>query len=251
MDEPGQRFLAGSGLALDQHGRLGLRHALGQRQERLHARALGQDERPPAARRGHLLVLRQDAPDVGEAERLRQDLTRPFAQRLGRQLLASEAGDHHDDGVRDQALDRPQQIDAAHPGHAHVGEDQRIVHLAALGEGFLAVARGHHGRAALLDGAGERLAHHRFVIHHHDRNCHQHCFHCRLLALCDTSMLTSAGSSSDWAVHRRAAWGASAVPAEARALSLAAGVESARGARGAGRVAGENLPVGKRPDRPR
>src|SRR5215470_11080319 len=51
----------------------------------------------------------------------------------------------------------------------------RVAHLAKLGEGLLAVRRRDHFGTASLDGLRERLAHHRLVVHHHDRRDHLAC----------------------------------------------------------------------------
>src|SRR5262245_31994206 len=56
-----------------------------------------------------------------------------------------------------------------------VREDERVAHLAKLRQGFFTVRGRDHFGTASLDGLRKRLAHHRLVVHHHDRRDHLAC----------------------------------------------------------------------------
>ncbi len=133
LDRPGQHLLADTGFALDQHGNVGLRRALGEPDHPIHVRALGgeiletQRSRGAAAHPPHFLF------ELIDAERVLDRNLQPFGAG-GFDHEIDGAGPH---GVHDgvdgavRGLDDDRRVDAALP---HLGEDGQPIHAAGHDE---------------------------------------------------------------------------------------------------------------------
>ena len=135
---PGDQLLAGPALALDQHGGGGGRDLLHHPHHLLHRRAFGdQLRRAPRdllaqpevlpAQPLALLRLAQDEEHLVGAEGLAQIVVGAGLHRLDRQLVRCRTRSSRSPWSSGRsALRRPQQVEAVHLRHAHVG-DQRVV----------------------------------------------------------------------------------------------------------------------------
>ena len=175
-----ERFLAGAGLALDQHGRIGGRDAFELRLQRLHRLAVADR----LGRRGQLaaqaVVLLAQAAGLERAREREQQLRARNGfldevvgaepRRLDRRLDGAVAG-HHDDRATGAAALAPfaQQRDAVGVRHPDVQQHEVRATRAALLARRCGVARGKHGKTFILEGVLHRLADIGFIVDDEDR----------------------------------------------------------------------------------
>ena len=157
MDVRRQHALAGAAFAGDQRGRVAVSHLRGDLRKFSRMRTVGEkrfglDETlDPIAQ---LLVLgaqlvnfqraRDDVHDVVGGERLGDVVVGPQAHRLDRVGNRAVGGHHHYWHRGIEALDRFEQLQAAHPFHPNVGDDDRGHRRSEQFERSLGIFRDRH-----------------------------------------------------------------------------------------------------------
>jgi hypothetical protein len=135
MDGARDHLLAGAAFALDQHRHRGRRHLVDQIEHRPGARILGDDRRRFAGRSVlETLHLLADQPLLAVADHRFQDLVivewlgdevgGAEAHRLDGQLDCPEPGDQHGARGGKLAADPGDQLDARHPVHGDIRQDE-------------------------------------------------------------------------------------------------------------------------------
>ena len=163
MEVPGDQLLSGAVFARDEHAGLARSDALDRLPQRLDRRRVAEDRvaadeglaqrfvRAPQAVALHGVPERHEEPLA--SERLLDEIEGPLPRRLDGGLDRAVPG-HHDDGQRRPLrLDGLEQLDAVHPGHLHVAEDDadfRVV-LQGLHGGLRVRGLGHRDRLVLED----------------------------------------------------------------------------------------------------
>ena len=152
MNRLGDELLAGARFAVDEHRRGGRRRLLDDAVDRPQRRRVADHlaeaavvlELPPQAR--HLAqralalgdVLKQRAQAL-RIDRLRQVVVRAFFHRRDSGVDAALRRDQDEGDIGQLILDAPQQLEAVHPRHDHVGQHGRRPVGGDLLEAFLAV----------------------------------------------------------------------------------------------------------------
>ena len=177
MDRGGDQLLAGSALALDQHGRVGGRHRrdrllhLTDRGRRPHELPLGERPSELGAERPHLALepasLHELAHQMAQLVQLRglgQIVIRARLQRPDRGRDHRITGDHDDVDRGVVVLDRLEQRETVHVGHADV-EDRRLEDLALEEPERLTSTRGEGGLVSPPGQSfGEEVSHFSIVV---------------------------------------------------------------------------------------
>ena len=178
VDEGGQEFLPGAALARDQDRGAGGRDVLRPGQDLLHSRVLRHELTPagpavPAARhRVRPVSFHGAADNRGEhlpGERLQHVVARPFPHRL-HGVFDRPVRRHHEDGQgRGLPPDLAEKLQAVHPGHFHVRNEQGERPLVDFLEGV----RARGDRLDVVPVAGQDFRqggpHLEFVVHDEDR----------------------------------------------------------------------------------
>jgi len=148
------------------------------RERRLEARAISRAEArvevvlQRVALRSRERAERVRAPDARDElfglGRLREVLERAEAHRLGSGLDRRRARQQDHGHVEIHGANRAQQLDAAHPRHVDVGEDDRDALAAERFERGCAVARFDRLEPAVPDRPRQRRTHQRVVVDHED-----------------------------------------------------------------------------------
>ena len=182
VDRADHEALAGARLAVDQHREIGLRHLLDEVADLADLRAVSHElwkghlpflgGQPRRRRRGRPLAVGQGvlhhAKEFAELHRLGDEV--PGTQlHCGHGRIDRAVAGHHDD--RDVPIDLPdplERLQAVHPGHPDVEDDQMGKLLTDERQGLLR-PRGRPGAIALrLEEALEHLAKRLFVVHDED-----------------------------------------------------------------------------------
>ena len=218
MDQAREQLLAGTGLAVQEHRGVALedppRQLDGAPQPRLCPDELLERQGPLARRGGfalhrvarqlelvpetcvfasELVALRRAPHDhqqlVGIPGFGNEVVDPARVDRLHQIVDVREGGEHDADRVRGDVLAPPQELDAGHPGHPVIGEDDR--HLLPLQDGqrLVAVARAHDRELGRQDRL-ERVEHTRLVVYDQDRRS----LHEGSSSLRDTSGSSGTGS---------------------------------------------------------
>ena len=167
-----QHFLAGAGLAGDQHGGIAARHPGGQFQQLAAGRLLGH--------RAVILVQGQHAVGVARhqieqrlgLERLEQVVGGALAHGVHRALDGAEGGHQQHRQLRLLLADGDQQLVAVHARHVHVADHQRVAVLFQGQQRLFGILHGAEGVAAQLQGVAQRIAQRAVVFDQQNLGCH-------------------------------------------------------------------------------
>ncbi|MCY1351773.1 hypothetical protein D9M69_380490 [compost metagenome] len=168
-----QHFLAGAGLAGDQHGGIAARHPCRQF-EQLPASRFVRHRTVAVDRQAALRVTRHQLQQHLGLERLDQVIGRALANRLHRALHRAERGHQQHRQLRVLRADAPKQLVAIHARHVDVADHQAEGLALQRRQRRLGAVHRQVRMAAQRQGIGQRLAQRAIVFDQQDFGCHRH-----------------------------------------------------------------------------
>jgi hypothetical protein len=146
LDAAREQFLAGPGLAGDEHGGAGDGGAVGQRQHRQGGRIASEKAAPGLDAVGPLAKYpaHQGAQRGRALQRLGEVVSGPQSHRLHRTRDGAVGGHHHHRGGRLYGPRPPGELEPVHPRHPLVGEQEVDRASGELGQRLLAACRLRH-----------------------------------------------------------------------------------------------------------